>query len=243
MKALKERIIREFEKVSSKEKAKDYKKFYKTGKGEYGEGDVFIGVTVPEVRKLCKKFLEEVTLKDLGFFISNKIHEYRLFALLTLTYMYEKVAKEKNLEERKKRQGEIFDYYIKNRQHINNWDLVDASAYKIVGEYLKERDRSVLYDLIKSDSIWDQRIAIISTFAFIKNHDFKEILKFGELLLNHEHHLIHKALGWMLREVGKRDIAALRKFLNRYATRMPRTMLRYSIEKLGKEERQYYMSL
>lgn len=243
MKPLKERIVQEFERLSSKEKAKDYKRFFKTRKGEYGEGDVFIGVPVPEVRKLCKKYLEVISLMDLDFFISNKIHEYRLFALLTLTYMYKKEAKGKNMGEREKKQRQIFDYYIKNRQYINNWDLVDASAYKIVGEYLKERDRSILYDLIKSSSVWDQRIAIVSTFSFIKDGDFKEILRFSELLLNHEHHLIHKALGWMLREVGKRDLAVLREFLNRYANSMPRTMLRYSIEKLGEEERQHYMSL
>lgn len=243
MKSIRKRIIQDFKKLSSEEKAKGYKKFFKTGKGEYGEGDVFIGVAVPEVRKLCKKYLKEVSFDDLDFFISNEIHEYRLFALLILTYMYENTKKKKNSKKRERRQKEIYDYYIKNKRWINNWDLIDTTAPKIVGEYLKERDKSILYELIESDSIWDQRIAILSTFAFIKEEDFKEILRFSELLLNHEHHLIHKALGWMLREVGKRDVEVLKEFLNKYMDKMPRTMLRYAIEKFNRKERLRYLNI
>jgi 3-methyladenine DNA glycosylase AlkD len=183
-----------------------------------------------------------LSLKDLDFFISNEIHEYRLFALLTLTYMYEQTRKIQKKEVRDQKQREIYKYYIKNKEYINNWDLVDLSAYKILGEYLKERDRSILYDLIESKSIWDKRIAILSTLAFIKEDDFKDILKITKRLLDDDHDLIQKALGWMLREVGKRDISVLKEFLDKYADKMPRTMLRYSIEKLTKEERKYYMS-
>jgi 3-methyladenine DNA glycosylase AlkD len=239
---LTEKIVKELKQYSSKEKAEVCQRFFKTGKGEYGEGDVFIGVSVPNVRKLCKKYLKDLSLKDLDFFISNEIHEYRLFALLTLTYMYEQTRKIQKKEVRDQKQREIYKYYIKNKEYINNWDLVDLSAYKILGEYLKERDRSILYDLIESKSIWDKRIAILSTLAFIKEDDFKDILKITKRLLDDDHDLIQKALGWMLREVGKRDISVLKEFLDKYADKMPRTMLRYSIEKLTKEERKYYMS-
>ncbi len=243
MKNIRERIITDFKNVSSSEKAKIYQRFFKTGKGEYGEGDVFIGVTVPNIRSICKKYLKEISLRDLNFFITHEVHEYRLFALLILTYMYERSEKEKILKIKEEKQKEIFDYYIKHIRWINNWDLVDVTAPKIVGQYLKDKDRSLLYDLIESKSIWEQRIAILSTFTFIKDNDFKEILSFSEMLLDHYHDLIHKALGWMLREVGKKDVDVLKKFLNKHVSKMPRTMLRYAIEKFDKEERLRYLNI
>ena len=229
-----EDIVRDFKKVSSKEKADILQRFFKTGKGEYGEGDVFVGVVVPEIRKLCKKYYKEILFDTLDYFLHSEIHEYRLFSLLTLTYKYEKTEE----KERKK----IYEYYIKNIKYINNWDLVDLSAPKIVGGYLKEKDRSILYEMIESKNIWEQRVAILSTFTFIRNNDFKEILIFSEKLLDHKHDLIHKALGWMLRELGKRDEKVLKNFLDRYYLKMPRTMLRYSIERLNETEKLRYMS-
>ncbi len=229
-----EDIVRDFKKVSSKEKADILQRFFKTGKGEYGEGDVFVGVVVPEIRKLCKKYYKEIHFDTLNYFLHNEIHEYRLFSLLTLTYKYEKAEK--------KERTKIYEYYIKNIKYINNWDLVDLSAPKIVGEYLKEKDRSILYEMIESKNIWEQRVAILSTFTFIRNNDFKDILTFSEKLLDHKHDLIHKALGWMLREVGKKDEKVLKNFLNIYYLKMPRTMLRYSIERLNKTEKSRYMS-
>lgn len=226
-------ILGDFKKVSSKEKAQILQRFFKTGKGEYGEGDVFIGVVVPEIRRLCKKYYKDLTLKELDFFLHSKIHEYRLFALLCLTYKYEKADE--------KEQKKIFNYYLRNTKYINNWDLVDLSAPKIVGAYLREKDRSVLYRLVKSNNLWEQRIAVLSTAPFIYMNDFKDIMRFAKILINHEHDLIHKAVGWMLREVGKKDIDVLRKFLDRYGSKMPRTMLRYSIEKFDKEERLIYL--
>ena len=243
MRDTRERIIKELKKVSSSKKAKIHQRFFKTGKGEYGEGDVFIGVTVPNIRSICKKYLKEISLRDLNFFITHEVHEYRLFALLILTYMYERSEKEKILKIKEEKQKEIFDYYIKHIRWINNWDLVDVTAPKIVGQYLKDKDRSLLYDLIESKSIWEQRIAILSTFTFIKDNDFKEILSFSEMLLDHYHDLIHKALGWMLREVGKKDVDVLKKFLNKHVSKMPRTMLRYAIEKFDKEERLRYLNI
>jgi 3-methyladenine DNA glycosylase AlkD len=230
---IREDILADFKKVSSKEKAQILQRFFKTGKGEYGEGDIFIGVVVPEIRKLCKKYYKELSFNNLDYFMHSKIHEHRLFAILCLTYKYEKADE---YEQRR-----IFDYYLKNTKYINNWDLVDLSAPKIVGRYLKDKDRDILYKLVKSNSLWEQRVAVLATASFIYDHDFKDILRFSEMLINHKHDLIHKAVGWMLREVGKKDLNVLRKFLNKYATKMPRTMLRYSIEKFDKEERLMYL--
>jgi 3-methyladenine DNA glycosylase AlkD len=233
MKKMVNEIVKELNNVSSKEKAEILQRFFKTGKGEYGEGDRFIGVVVPDIRKLCKKYYKTLKFDDLDFFVKNSIHEYRLFGLLVLTYQYEKA----NEKERK----EIFDYYLRNSKYVNNWDLVDLTAPKIVGEYLKEKDRSVLYKLVKRKNLWEQRIAILSTFTFIRDNQFVEILDFSAMLINHKHDLIHKALGWMLREVGKREKDVLISFLDTHASNMPRVMLRYAIEKLSEEERKIYL--
>jgi 3-methyladenine DNA glycosylase AlkD len=249
-KQLRSNILKDLKKVSSRERATNATRFFKTGKGEYGEGDLFIGIRTPEIRKISKKYLEDLKLGDLDFFLHNKIHEYRLFALITLTYMYHRTGSIKDCSNRKEQREKIYKYYLENKRWINNWDLVDVSAPKIVGAFLKEKyegreekDRSILYELVKSNNLWEQRIAIVSTYTFIKEGDFKEILEFSKQLISHEHDLIHKALGWMLREVGKKDETVLKTFLEDYANKMPRTMLRYSIERLNEKEREKYLSM
>ncbi len=219
-----ELIKKELNNKASKEKAKILARFFKTGKGEYGEGDFFIGVKVPEQREVAKKF-KEASFEDLKVLIKSEVHEYRLTTLLILIFKYK--------TEKKK----VFNFYIKNTKQINNWDLVDLSAPNIVGDYLIDKDRDILYDFAKSEDLWKKRIAIISTFTFIRNNDFKDTLKISEILLNDKHDLIHKAVGWMLREIGKRNIKVEKYFLNKYYKKMPRTMLRYAIEKFPEEER------
>lgn len=250
-KQLRNNILKDLKMVSSKERAAKSQRFFKTGKGDYGDEDVFVGIKTPEIRKISKKYQKDLTLVDLDFFLQNKVHEYRLFALISLTYLYEETKGIEDVIEQEQRKEEIFNYYLKNRHWINNWDLVDVSAPKIVGEFLKDKKRekvseeegNILYNLIRSDNLWDQRIAIVSTYAFIKEGEFKEILDFSKLLMNNKHDLIHKALGWMLREVGKKDKCILKTFLDDYANKMPRTMLRYSIERLDDKEKQKYMNL
>jgi 3-methyladenine DNA glycosylase AlkD len=227
-------IKKEFLKYTNPSKARHSSRFFKTGKGEYGEGDIFLGITIPQTRDVVKKYYKETPLKDLLYFIQSKYHDYRMFGLLCLVYKYEKAKTE---EERK----EIYNIYISNTKYINNWDLVDVTAPKIVGEYLKDKERDILYTFAKSKDLWKQRISIISTFTFIRNEDFKDTLAISEILVNHEHDLIHKAVGWMLREVGKKDIDVEEKFLKKYYKTMPRTMLRYAIEKFPEEKRQKYL--
>ncbi len=209
-----------------------FQRFFKTGKGEYGEGDVFIGLSVPEQRAVAKKYMD-IGMDDVEKLLKSKTHEHRLVALLML------IEKFRNSDNRGKKR--IYDFYLDNTMHVNNWDLVDMSAARIVGEYLMDKDRKVLYKLAKSDSIWERRISIISTHIFIKNNDFGDTLKLSEILLNDRHDLIHKAVGWMLREVGKRNQKAEEKFLMKYHKEMPRTMLRYSIERFSDEKRKFYM--
>lgn len=228
-----EKVIQNLKAFASEEKAEVLKRFFKTGKGEYAEGDVFIGITVPNIRSVCKKFYKELSLGDLDFFISNPIHEYRLFALICCTYSFERAD---GVE-----RENIFNWYLKNIDFINNWDLVDLSCHEIVGEFLKGRDRKVLYDLIVSESMWYQRIAVVSTYAFIRDGDFVDILAFAKILLNTEYDLIQKAVGWMLREVGKRNMGVLKGFLDEYCMVMPRVMLRYSIERMDSDERSKYL--
>ena len=227
-----EKLKKEIRKKSNPEKAGIYRRFFKTGKGQYGEGDVFLGLTVPETRQIARSYLH-LNLKDLEKLLSDKVHEIRLAALMILTENYRK-AKDKK----------IVDFYLKNTKQINNWDLVDLSADKILGEFLLDnsRDRKVLYRLAKSRDLWEKRISIISTFAFIRKNDFKDTLKISEILLKDKHDLIHKAVGWMLREVGKRDVKVLESFLKKHYKEMPRTMLRYSIEKFPEEKRKKYLA-
>ncbi len=226
------RLKSDLKKLANPEKAKILQRFFKTGKGEYGEGDVFLGITVPGQRKIAKQY-SDLPLKETGELLSSRIHEHRLTALLILVIKYKKA--DENV--RKK----LATFYIKNFRHINNWDLVDLSAEKILGDYLLDRDKSLLYKLTKSKNIWKRRISIMTTFQFIRNNRFDDTLKISELLLQDEHDLIHKAVGWMLREIGKRDQAVEEKFLKQHYRKMPRTMLRYAIEKFDEEKRQFYL--
>lgn len=228
-------IIKDLKTVSSKEKAKANAWFFKTGKGEYGEGDKFIGVKVPDQRKVAKKFLSNSELSDILKLLESSIHEHRLTALFLLVGKYEKAK-----DEQVKR--EIVDFYLKHIEHVNNWDLVDSSAHKILGPWLiDKKDRSILYELAKSGNLWKERVAVIATFAFIYKNDFADSLKIAEALIEHEHDLIHKAVGWMLREVGKKNEKVEKEFIKKHYKTMPRTMLRYAIEKFDKETRKKYL--
>ena len=223
----------QLEKASTPEKRDFLPHFFKTGKGGYGEGDKFIGVIVPDIRKIAKanKSLPSNELTDL---LNNEYHECRMCALFILVEKFKKA----NEADRK----QIVDFYLAHSHRINNWDLVDLSSKDILGEYLIDKeDRKILYKLAKSELLWDQRIAVIATFAFIKKGDFTDIINLSEQFLSHKHDLMHKAVGWMLREAGKRDKTVLINFLNKHHKVMPRTMLRYSLEKLTAEEKAYYM--
>jgi 3-methyladenine DNA glycosylase AlkD len=220
--------------VGSPEVAAVSARFFKTGPGEYGEGDVFIGVRVPVIRKLAGQF-KTLPLSQVEIILHSAIHEERLLALVVMTLQFEKG----DAAGRKR----IYDLYLGNTQHINNWDLVDLSAPNIVGAYLESRSRRPLYRLAKSSSLWQRRIAILATFHFIRRDDFKDTLKIAEMLLPDTEDLIHKAVGWMLREVGKRNMTVEEGFLKDHAGRMPRTMLRYAIERFPERKRRAYLSV
>lgn len=222
----------ELDAIASPTKAIELARFFKTGKGEYGEGDRFLGINVPEQRKLAKKFVH-LNFEDLEQFLQTDIHEYRLTALLILTYQFAKADATTR--------EEIVAFYLDRTKWINNWDLVDVSCYRILGVHLLHQDRSVLYQLARSPNLWEQRIAIISTLEFIKHQQFEDTLKIAIILLNHPHDLIHKAVGWMLREVGKQDRQVLVGFLDIYYQQMPRTMLRYAIEHFEEPVRKAYL--
>lgn len=208
-------------------------RYFKTGKGEYGEGDRFLGIRVPDLRAQVKKF-DAVSLEDVQTLLMSIYHEERLFALLLL------VRKFATGDE--KAQAAIYHLYLRNTQHINNWDLVDSSASQIVGGYLESRDRKILYRLARSDSVWERRIAVIATFRFIKYDQFDDALMLASLLLADEEDLIHKAVGWMLREIGKRNPAVEKDYLQGHYKTMPRTMLRYAIERFPERERKQYLA-
>lgn len=222
------KIRKEILSKSNPEKAKVYQRFFKTGKGEYGEGDVFIGLTVPKSREIANKFFN-LDLKDVKELLNSKIHEERLIGLIILVHNYPKEKKS------------IFDFYLENINRINNWDLVDLTADKIVGDYLIDKEKELLYTLVKSKSLWERRISIVSTFNFIRNNKFEDSLKISEILLKDKHDLIHKAAGWMLREIGKRDQKVLERFLLKHYKEMPRTMLRYAIERFDEDKRRFYL--
>ena len=227
-----EQVKTELEKLSDPEHAMKLQGFFKTGKGEYGEGDVFIGVRVPDQRRIAKKY-RNIPLTDVLELLRSEIHEHRLTALFILTEQFNKGD-----EEARRR---IVDLYLRNTAYVNNWDLVDSSAHKILGVWLVDKPRGVLYDLAGSESLWERRISIISTFAFINRGDLVDALALAGALVDDGHDLIHKASGWVLREVGKMDQSALEEFLLEYFETMPRTMLRYAIERLPEEWRRFYM--
>lgn len=226
-------IISDLKKSSNPEKAKLLARFFKTGKGEYGEGDKFVGIMVPQQRQIVKKYFKDIDLTEINSLLKNKIHEYRLTALLMLAEKFKKAD-----EEDKK---EYFDFYLKNTKYINNWDLVDVTCPRIVGIYLLYNDRSILYKLARSNNLWEKRISIISTFAFIDNNEFQDSLKIAEILVLDKHDLIQKAVGWTLREVGKKNQRIEEEFLKKYLKVLGRTALRYAIEKFPEEKRQSYL--
>lgn len=228
-------IRKALEKVADPTKAAFFPRFFKAGKGEYAEGDRFLGVTVPQQRSIAKQF-RETPLKTIEEMLADPMHEMRLTALLILDLQFQKAS----ADERKA----IVDFYLRHLDGVNNWDLVDGSAPYILGEYLKtKKDRSVLYRLARSGQLWRERIAIVATYALIKTGETEDTVRIATILLPHTHDLIHKAVGWMLREMGKKDDAALRVFLDLHAATMPRTMLRYAIEKMSPRDRQRYMRM
>jgi 3-methyladenine DNA glycosylase AlkD len=218
--------------LASSDIAKTMQWFFKTGKGEYGEGDVFAGLKVPTQRKVAREF-KDLSLADLKELLRSKIHEERLISLLILVNNYERG------DEKEKKS--IYTFYIKNRMGINNWDLVDLSAPKIVGKYLFDKDKSILFKFASSKNLWERRIAILSTYEFIRNHQYDTTLKIAKILVEDEHDLIHKAVGWMLREIGKKDLEVEESFLKKHYKKMPRTMLRYAIEKFPETKRKKYL--
>ena len=226
-------ISKRLRRFASKDKAKVLKGFFKTGPGHYGEGDIFLGVVVPDIRTVAKEF-RDAPLPEIRGLLTSSIHEERLLALLMLVRRFTEAD-----EGLKKK---IYGLYLANTKYINNWDLVDLSAPNIVGAYLLEKSRKPLYELAVSRGLWKKRIAVLSTFAFIRQNDFKDTLAISRILLADEHDLIHKAVGWMLREVGKRSLAAEEQFLKKHCKTMPRTMLRYAIERFPEATRLGYLN-
>lgn len=225
-------LKKELKSKADKKRVKVLQGFFKTGKGQYGEGDIFLGITGPKIRETARKY-SGLSLKETKKLLNSKIHENRQAALFILVNNFQ------NGDEKQKQK--IYKFYLKNTKYINNWDLVDLSADKIVGAFLIDKSKKILYKLAKSKNLWEKRIAIIATFQFIKNNQFEETLKISEMLLNDKHDLIHKAVGWMLREIGKKDLKIEEEFLKKYYKRMPRTMLRYAIERFSENKRQGYL--
>ena len=225
-------IKKEIKQKANPQKAILLQRFFKTGPGQYGEGDIFLGLMVPVQRAIVKKY-KDLSLKDLKVLLNSGIHEERLIALLILVEQYKKGDEQKK--------EDIFTFYHLHRKRINNWDLVDLTAHSISGSYLMDKDKSLLYKLAESENIWDRRIAVMSTFYFIKYNVFDDALCIAEKLINDSHDLIHKAVGWMLREIGNRDMNTEEGFLEKHYEKMPRTMLRYAIEKFTEKRRLAYL--
>ena len=216
------------------EKTKFLPKFFKAFPGGYGEGDKFIGVRVPYQRKVAKRYFRDFDLKSLGLVLQSDVHEYRLTGLFMLGYRFEKTKTEADRKD-------IINLYLVNLKGVNNWDLVDYSADRILGLYLKDKNKSMLYNFARDKDLWKNRIAIVATYPCIKDNKFQDTIKISEILLQHPHDLIHKAVGWMLREVGNRNLNTEITFLEKYSKTMPRTMLRYAIEKFDEELRQKFL--
>ena len=229
-------VLHEIKSLANTGRAFDLQRFFQTAPGQYGEGDIFLGLVVPEVRMIAKKY-KVLSLKEIEILTSSKFNEARLCGLIILTLQY------KTLKERKEKK-KIFDAYMKSLQagHVNNWDLVDVTA-PIIGEYLIDSDDPyiLLYKLAGSRSLWQRRVSMVFTFAFIRSGDIEPTFVMAEKLLGDKHDLIHKAVGWALREAGKLNGIALRKFLSAHSHEMPRTMLRYSIEKFSERERKKWL--
>lgn len=230
-------LLNAMDDLANEKKAKTMQKYFKSGRGEYGEGDEFLGLTVPIQRLIAKDFYKELELNDIQELLNSNIHEHRLTAVLMLVLKYEK-------NKDSKFRNEIIKFYLKNTLRFNNWDLVDSGCYKILGHHAFNQNREdILYRLAESENLWEKRIAIVSTLHFIKNKTLSVVPEIVLINMNHPHDLMHKANGWMLREMGNVDEAMLLDFLDEYATQLPRTSLRYAIEKLDISLRQYYLKL
>ena len=225
-------IQKRLKKLGNKERAAISQRFFKTGPGEYGEGDVFIGIRVPVLRALVREYTD-LSVAQILILLRSHIHEERLLALLLLVDSFSQGDDAARTS--------IFELYLKHTEFINNWDLVDSSAEHIVGAYLMDKSKAVLYRLAESVNLWERRISIMSTFHFVKHHEFSETLKISKMLLFDRQDLIHKATGWMLREIGKRHLQTEESFLKAHYKEMPRTMLRYAIEKFPEQKRQRYL--
>ncbi|MBC6367634.1 DNA alkylation repair protein [Algoriphagus sp. AK58] len=234
MSGLTEQIIEALKEKAIPEKASFLPKFFKTGPGEYGEGDQFLGVTVPDQRHIAKQFFQGISLEELSILFQHPIHEVRLTGLLALVYRYEKTKSEQE-------QKQLVEFYLSQLDFVNNWDLVDSSCHQILGHFYWKREKALFYKLADSESLWRQRMAMISSFFWIKKGEFVDALALAEKLKNHPHDLMHKAVGWMLREIGKRDLKAEMEFLKKHYRTMSRTALRYAIEKFPEDLRQEFL--
>ena len=225
-------VINALKTLATEDRRKTNEWFFKTNKGQYGYGDIFLGVRVPDIRDVAKRFSQTITLIELTELIQNPIHEVRLCALIILVNKYNKEEPDR-----------IYKYYLKHLNSVNNWDLVDTSAPHIIGDYLYNNPEKseILLEFSRSENLWIRRISIVSTFPFIKNSEFNKTLEIANLLLNDDHDLIHKAVGWMLREIYKRDEILIKQFLRQNYAQIPRTTLRYAIERMDKEERLLYL--
>ena len=225
-------IKNEMRKLANKKIAEHSQRFFKTGKGQYGEGDIYLGIRVPVLRKIAKKF-RRISLAEVSKLLESKFHEERLLSILMLVNLFKSGDEDD--------QELIYELYLDKTRFINNWDIVDISAGNIVGAFLFEKDKAPLYRLVFSENLWERRIAIVATFYFIKNDEFDDTLKIAEILFTDKEDLIHKAVGWMLREVGKRVIEIEEEFLEEHYLKMPRTMLRYAIERFPETRRNMYL--
>ena len=219
--------------LANKEIAQHSLRFFKTDKGEYGHGDLFLGVRAPQIRLIAKKHID-ISIIDMQILIRSKYHEERFLGLIILVNKYAKTKDKKN-------RNQLYKIYVSSFKYINNWNLVDVTCPHVTGKHLIDKDRTILYKWAKSEDLWTKRIAMVSTFSFIRKNDLEDTFKIAEILLHDEHDLIHKAVGWMLREAGKRDLKREETFLKKYYKTMPRTMLRYAIEKFPETKRQKYL--
>ena len=229
-------IIKDLKAHATKEKAAFLPYFFKTGKGQYAEGDRFHGIIVPDQRRIAKMHTDTTNKSTIVELLHSPFHEERLTSLFILCNKFN-AAKKINQEK------EWVDLYLKNADQVNNWDLVDNTAHIILGQWLENKDRSILYKFAKATSLWKNRIAVVATLHFIRKNDFKDIFQLSEIMLTHTHDLMHKATGWMLREAWKRDATSVENFLNKFAHQMPRTMLRYAIERMPEPKRKAYLSI
>lgn len=235
MSLLTEQISAALSDKANSEKASFFPRFFKSMPGGYGEGDQFLGVNVPELRKLAKSVFVDISFGEIAELLQNRYHEIRLTAIFILVYRYQKLKTEVE-------KGKLVDFYFAHLDFVNNWDLVDSSSHHILGNYYLDKDKSIFYELADSGHLWRQRVAMISCMYWIKRGDFEDALALAEKLVHHSHDLIHKAVGWMLREIGNKDMEVEMKFLKKHYTTMPRTALRYAIEKFEPELRKQLLN-